>query len=230
MKCENDEVLGNIENDINSFTKFYNSKDGLVLRQNLNKTDFIYKGKVLKTWSHTVEKSFLFGNECEALKNYVYISNENRQEKWENLGLLKQKECLKEYYGNDISIEKIDDRFYKIIQTGYEWLNIFIFDEKNNKVLNGEFGDTLTKIEQGKSGTYIMYSKRGGSGGLNFINNTGSVYKIFENTCDTIYNTYPNKTKCITINNFELMYNKKIKIFYTNGLNEKKEIIKIIGE
>ncbi len=119
------------------------------------------------------------------------------------------KKCIKENLKNTIHIYKTpNNRFYSIFQVWYE-SNIItlLFDINNFKIYKFYF-DTIDKIEVWKNWVYVLYSLfRWDLWWIIFLNKSVDDFswKIFGNA------EWEHTIKTI---DFELMANKKIKVFY----------------
>lgn len=57
-----------------------------------------------------------------------------KQKTWDALGQENKKNCIKEYLRENIRTEKLDERFYEIIQTQYETATQWIYDTKSGNL------------------------------------------------------------------------------------------------
>lgn len=103
------------------------SNDFEILQTN-EETQVIYKGKIIKTWTHTPPKDnpFIWDEACSIVwKKFERINNgdnmeQKKQQTWDSLTLLEKKDCLKESLMSSIKFAKIDNRFIQVQKYGYE--------------------------------------------------------------------------------------------------------------
>ncbi len=110
---------------------------GFLLMQNDDESTLTYNGKVVNTWSHISEKvPFVWDDACSLFfKELDRLSNERergddwQQTAWEQFGKDEQKKCMREVFRtNGISVQPLDDRFYKILRHYYENYNMWVYD------------------------------------------------------------------------------------------------------
>lgn len=126
----------------NEFTGSGITKDywnDFTLSQTDNETTLSYSGIIIKSWSHTPPEKipFTWDEACTIVWNWFEkLTSENqstgKQWVWDALAEKEKKECMKEYFWwNTIDITSINERFYKISRSYYEWYDLWIYDIKS---------------------------------------------------------------------------------------------------
>jgi hypothetical protein len=198
-----------------------------------------YKGEGVYEWTHFL-KSYNSYGWYDGCKYYFvkvqekvesgdpFITTEKSQSIWDSMSLELQKKCIKEDL-NNIKVTKVsNNNFYKILFSWVDWLDKFIIlDIGTYKTydLTLYLGDALNikKILIWKSWIYILFwfDEMWFQWGL-VLANLSISKTIFENY-------YINEWKDIVkATNFQLLPNKKVKIFYTKW-DSKKVYTKIIS-
>lgn len=116
--------------------ELHNFWSGFTLTQTESETSITYSGKTVKTWSHTPPEKvpFIWDEACSiAWKGFEKLPPEDqstgKQWVWNTLTETEKKDCMKEYYQQNIRVEETQNpRFYQIIQTDYEVFTIWIYD------------------------------------------------------------------------------------------------------
>ncbi|MFK7780571.1 MAG: hypothetical protein QM490_05565 [Candidatus Gracilibacteria bacterium] len=203
--------------------------NGFILKQNMDNSILIYNGNEIYSWLHTSKIiPFIWDEGCDKLtEELIEVGNNGidnwKQNIWESLGESERQKCLKENYYKTLSISKIDEIFYTINKGGYESIYKILFESQNNKIYQiGVSLDEIFRIENGKSGIFILFKGwRGNDGGVLFVDKINDNQKIlFRNTDNLIADDDYRE-----IVDFELMTDKQVKIFYKGKNLEKMEKI-----
>jgi hypothetical protein len=230
---------------------------GFSISQTDQETNLVYSGAVIKTWSNIPPKDnpFIWDEWCDALSNTLnnlpptYIIKEpsrkiaedsgiqstsleispqkeldtkgDKIRAWESLWANGQRNCMKENYLRTITTEESPKLwFYIIKKLWYEWADKFLFDSTNMKVYDLPIDWTVKRIEIGTSGIYVLAKDgRWNDGWVLFIKTSdGATEKLFWNNDDDTP---------ITVNDFELLANKQIRITYSEWSTDKEITLSI---
>ncbi len=202
---------------------------GFTLSQTTDVTTLMYKGKSVKTWSHTPPKEspFVFDEWCSALSEKLVAIPDNdmsptsRRGAWESLGTKVQKECLRENYKKTLTTETTSGTgFFLIQKTWYESAQKWLFDTKTLRVYDLGFAGLIKKVEVWTRWVYVLsWDGRGNDGGVLFLDaKTGKGKSLFQNTDDE---------KSLTATDFELLPEQKIRIMYLEAKVQKEETISV---
>ncbi len=187
------------------------------LNQSDDNTNIVYNNKTIYSFSHKSDKlPFIWDEWCDLLTNkFLEVWNEWvwdwKQKIWESLSKDEQKQCLKQNYYKNVSIELISSGFFTINRAKYESVEKYLYDWWNDKIYKLSISaDQIGKIEKWLSWIYIYWKwNRWNDWWVLYITNEWVQKILFRNTdLDTSEDGY------IEVYDFELMVNKKIKIYY----------------
>jgi len=126
----------------NSTSEITQWNDFKIVQTN-DETQALYKGKIIKTWSHTPSEKnpFIWDDACKNVwKEFEKINNEDdmsqkKQQIWNKLSLSDKKDCLKESLLSSIKFVTVNSRFTQIQQYGYEWFKgWWIYDTQSGNI------------------------------------------------------------------------------------------------
>ncbi len=211
--CVNDKSK-KINEDKNNNNKYYTSKDlwnWFILKQNYEKTDLVYKEKILKSWDNHLKKvPFEW---CEKLQE-----NWLSADYWNELSTEEKIKCRQEYNLNSISIKESNEASIFIIrQKIYKWSTTnSLIDTNKKEIIFWPNSDSIDSVRKWKNWLYVQIWKFWRTI-IVFKNNNWEEKNFF--ICDNKY--------CNYIVDFELLINNKIKVIYED--NNSEQIEKIVS-
>lgn len=212
-------------------TKVKDLWNWFLLNQTLENTAVSYSGTEIYSWeNYSEEIPFVWGEWCKKLTDKLdegynnNVSEKWKQIIWEKFSDYDKQICLQEYYSKSITIEKIDEFFYNIVQGRYEWYVKMLFNSKTSQLHENLNLGFIEKIETWDTGVFILYDHaRWCDGWIVFIDNNDEKRTLFENNCDVDINNIPRDYREVL--DFEFIWNKQVKIFYKWHTWEKEEMI-----
>lgn len=247
-EVENEEVIINIEESIlevensGAILRDVNDLRGVTLTNTNNQKELIIKDfwnwivlKQNETINNDLGYTTLYLNNVKLiwLKNsLVEIYCEN----WANLNVCRYEKLVDSDFIKNRVLNKfeilendqvdINSKIKILYIWWYEWHSTYLIDISNQKIFDipNKWDIFVNKVESWKSWTYILYEWRWSGSWLIFIDNWWSIKTLFEwsNDSETVSLNY------ITIYDFELMLNKKVKLLYRKWGKNESEIIDIL--
>lgn len=220
-----------------SYTTFA-SDDSILHRENIGywvsieqtqtKTLVRYKWKIVQSFIHTENITWLLDEWCVAL-SAKKLGEKIRtpgyvEQVWEKFTQKEKDDCIWEYVRKAIHVESIwgTKKLIVLTKSGYEWHESWLISIKNGNI-QPIWNSFISGIQVGKSGTYIQtYEDRSNcSGAIYLFNNQNKFIEQFS-ICALIK---PSDTS--SLESFELLPNKKIKATYILNSEYKSATISV---